>query len=199
MNEFISGSISGIASLFVSQPFDTIKVNIQTRPTVCPTITKAITNIIKNDGFLGFFKGIVPPIFGVGLISGTTFGIYSKSTKFYKKYTDNYLLNSFFSGLNVGCITSMIISPTELLKTKLQTSNSYKGNFDCLQKVYSHQGIPGLYSGLTSTLMRDGFGFGVYFFTYELLHSHWGDSNLALLNAGGFAGTVRFILILIVS
>lgn len=193
MNDFISGTISGVASLFVSHPFDTVKVNIQTKSTESPNISRAITNILKRDGLFGLFKGIVPPMYGAGIISGATFGIYSQSKKFYEKYTKNYLLNSFLSGLNVGCISSMIISPTELLKTKLQTSKTYQGNWDVLKKVYYHQGIAGLYSGFTSTLVRDGFGFGVYFFTYELLHHYWGDSDLALLNAGGLAGTVSSI------
>lgn len=192
MNEFIAGTVSGVSSLLVGQPFDVIKTQIQTKPNLYPNVNTTVSLILKNNGIIGFWRGIMAPIYGVGILSGTCFGLYSKSFSFIEKKTKiSPLTNSFISGCNVGLITSIILTPSELVKTKMQTSYQYKNTFDVVKKVFKNQGIKGFFWGLNTMLLRDGIGYGFYFSTYYYLKEKFGTSNFALLNSGGIAGVVR--------
>lgn len=191
MKEFVAGTLSGVSSLVVGQPFDVIKVQIQTKPYICPNVNTTISHILKNNGYIGLWRGIMAPIYGVGVLSGTCFGLYSKSFSYLEKKTKiSPLSNSFVSGCNVGIVTSVIITPSELIKTKMQTSYEYKGVLDVVKKVFKSQGVKGLFRGFNSMLIRDGVGYGFYFASYHYLKEKFGTSNFALLNAGGIAGTV---------
>ena len=45
----------------------------------------------------------------------------------------------------------------------------YKSPGHCLKKIYLTEGIPGVYRGFLTTVLREGPSFGVYFLSYEFL------------------------------
>lgn len=65
--DLTAGTIGGITQVLVGQPFDIVKVRIQTAPT--GTYSSALDcakKVIKNDGPLGFWKGSLVPLVGIG-------------------------------------------------------------------------------------------------------------------------------------
>jgi solute carrier family 25 carnitine/acylcarnitine transporter 20/29 len=65
-----------------------------------------------------------------------------------------------------GATVSFIAAPVEHIKARLQIQYSsdkgqrlYKGPIDCASKIYKHHGIPGLYHGLSATLIFRSFFF----------------------------------------
>jgi solute carrier family 25 carnitine/acylcarnitine transporter 20/29 len=66
--DLIAGTIGGWAQVTVGQPLDTIKVRIQTQPT--PAIYKNATDcfqqLVKAEGLKGLYRGVVPPLAGIG-------------------------------------------------------------------------------------------------------------------------------------
>merc|ERR1739841_43157 len=63
-----SASTAGaIASISVAQPLDVVKTRIQNRPFNSPESgVSIITNLMKNEGVGGFFKGLTPKLMVVG-------------------------------------------------------------------------------------------------------------------------------------
>ena len=61
---FITGGAYGVTTIAVEHPFDTVKTQMHaskgniTKGTFLSTCTK----IAKTDGFLGFYRGLFPPI-----------------------------------------------------------------------------------------------------------------------------------------
>ncbi|KAJ6410536.1 hypothetical protein OIU84_007310 [Salix udensis] len=53
---FIAGGIAGAASRTVTAPLDRIKVILQIQ-TTCARLAPTINKILKEEGFLGFFRG----------------------------------------------------------------------------------------------------------------------------------------------
>jgi hypothetical protein len=60
--DFLAGSISGILGTFVGHPLDTVKCRIQARKINYSSFFMTIQKILKEEKFLGLFKGVVPPI-----------------------------------------------------------------------------------------------------------------------------------------
>ncbi|GAV54364.1 hypothetical protein ZYGR_0AL00960 [Zygosaccharomyces rouxii] len=77
-------------------------------------------------------------------------------------YTNYYFypifdsIYNFALGSIAGCIGATAVYPIDLVKTRMQAQRSlsqYKNSFDCFSKVFSRDGIKGLYSGLGPQLL----------------------------------------------
>ena len=55
--------------------------------------------------------------------------------------------DAFIAGANVGVIASILESPVDLLKCKLQATKEYSGVFSAARSLYSRFGLPGLWQG----------------------------------------------------
>ena len=88
--------------------------------------------------------------------------------------------------------------PIELLKVRLQVQDPtrprlYGSIFDCARQTLRQQGLPGLYRGMTATMLRDIPSFAAYFGLYESIKAAWRtpdghNTALQLIGAGGLAG-----------
>ncbi|KAF4637572.1 hypothetical protein G7Y89_g510 [Cudoniella acicularis] len=70
------------------------------------------------------------------------------------------------AGVMAGATVSFIAAPVEHIKARLQIQYSnkkserlYKGPIDCAKKIYKFHGIPGIYHGLSATLLFRSFFF----------------------------------------
>lgn len=70
------------------------------------------------------------------------------------------------AGIMAGCTVSFVAAPVEHIKARLQiqyaahkSERLYKGPIDCIRKIYAHHGIPGIYHGLSATLIFRSFFF----------------------------------------
>ena len=104
-------------------------------------------------------------------------------------------------GFGTGAIQSLVLSPVELVKIRLQLLRSPTGPRDVAQSILRAEGFRGLYRGLTITVLRDAPAHGVYFSTYEYTREwlHPGcrkdgcESFGTMLLAGGLAGVASWI------
>jgi hypothetical protein len=63
----IASCAGAVASITVAQPLDVIKTRIQNRPFHSPESgVSVVTNLMKNEGFGAFFKGLTPKLLVVG-------------------------------------------------------------------------------------------------------------------------------------
>jgi solute carrier family 25 carnitine/acylcarnitine transporter 20/29 len=91
------------------------------------------------------------------------------------------------AGATAGAAGSVVSSPTELIRTKMQMvrknnllaqmkgaaagginpEENYKGNWDCAKKIIRNHGVRGIYQGYLATLLRDMQGYAWFFYGYE--------------------------------
>lgn len=63
----IASCLGAVASITVAAPLDVIKTRVQNRPFDSPESgVKIVTNLVRNEGFGAFFKGLAPKILVVG-------------------------------------------------------------------------------------------------------------------------------------
>ncbi|CCG21122.1 Ymc1 inner mitochondrial membrane transporter [Candida orthopsilosis Co 90-125] len=175
--DLFAGTMGGIAQVLVGQPFDCVKVRLQSAPEGAYSgALDVIKQLIKNEGFAGFYKGTLTPLVGVGACVSVQFSV----NEFMKRYYDQKLngkplslLQFFNCGAVAGFANGFLTSPIEHIRIRLQTQTAgnkiFHGPIDCFKKIYQIDGLRGIYKGLGPTLARESVGLGIYFATYEAL------------------------------
>lgn len=161
MENFIYGYVSGMAGILVSHPFDTIKTNIQENKPI-------------NKNIRVLYRGLIPPLIGVGLEKAVVFGTYHNIIK----HTESPAIAGAVSGLTA----SVVVTPFERIKILIQTGQKLRLN--------------GLMNGLSATWSREVPGFAIYFSVYEWLKSK--DTDFTPIKGfayGTAAGTAAWTLI----
>ncbi|KAJ3576537.1 hypothetical protein NP233_g368 [Leucocoprinus birnbaumii] len=159
-----------MASLAVGFPLDTVKVRFQD-PAIATRYSStfnAITTIIREEKFIGLFKGISSPMASVALMNGLVFASYQFLMKLQLESpeTTPTLAQIALAGAGSGIVSSIITTPIELIKIRQQSSFARTTARSVAWQIYRTHGLRGLYRGVTATALRDC-GYGAYFFAYE--------------------------------
>jgi len=183
LKDLFAGACGGIAQVLLGQPFDIVKVRLQTSQQYSSALDCA-TQIWKNEGPLAFYKGTLTPLIGIGACVSVQFGGFHYARRALEKrnaekhphspptlsYGQYYLAGAF-----AGVTNTFLSAPIEHVRIRLQTqphgaARLYKGPLDCIRKLSSHEGVlRGLYRGSAVTVLREAQAYGVWFLTYEYL------------------------------
>uniref|UniRef100_A0A6N2LLQ8 EF-hand domain-containing protein n=1 Tax=Salix viminalis TaxID=40686 RepID=A0A6N2LLQ8_SALVM len=122
---FIAGGIAGAASRTVTAPLDRIKVILQIQ-TTCARLAPTINKILKEEGFLGFFRGNGLNVVKVAPESAIKFYAYEmlKDVIGDVKGGDKVDIGPggrLLAGGMAGAVAQTAIYPMDLVKTRLQT------------------------------------------------------------------------------
>jgi solute carrier family 25 carnitine/acylcarnitine transporter 20/29 len=177
LKDLLGGTMGGIAQVLVGQPFDTVKVRLQSAPEgTYKGALDVIKKLLAKEGPKGFYKGTLTPLVGVGACVSVQFSVNEYMKRYYDQKLNGQplsLLDFFTCGGVAGFANGFLASPIEHIRIRLQTQTGdqklFNGPLDCAKKVYQSSGIKGIYKGLTPTLFREGVGLGIYFATYEAL------------------------------
>lgn len=203
--EFFSATIGSICCCYTGQPFDTVKVRMQTDPANFGTVYKSTISILRNEGIPAFWKGAVPTAMGMAAENAMAFGVNEALKRAFpdekegqKKHENERpsLLKPFLMGAITGCCSAIVLLPSEVIKCKLQmvqganTTSQY-----IMSQMQQKQGRFASYCiGLEAQLARDASFYAVFFGGYEMfcyLFRTYVPSMPEELNyfvSGGFAG-----------
>jgi mitochondrial ornithine carrier protein len=75
--DILFGSIAGVIGKAIEYPFDTVKVRLQAQPSTGPLTYSGpldcLRQSVRQDGFLGLYRGISPPLFGAAVETASLF------------------------------------------------------------------------------------------------------------------------------
>ncbi|KAF7266453.1 hypothetical protein GWI33_020220 [Rhynchophorus ferrugineus] len=182
--DFTSGCLGGIALVYVGQPLDTIKVKLQTFPLLYAGMVDCLKKTYIQDGIVrGLYAGTVPALATNIVENAVLFLCYGFCQKIIVKATgassteDLSVISNATAGFLASFFSSVAITPTELIKCKLQamheTSQNAKGRLvhvgplNLTQDIFKKEGVPGLFRGLVPTLAREMPGYFFFFGGYE--------------------------------
>ncbi|XP_072276270.1 mitochondrial glycine transporter [Pyxicephalus adspersus] len=180
---FVCGSLSGTCSTLLFQPLDLVKTRLQTqqlsshgnRVGMCQLFLK----VIRNENLLGLWKGVSPSFLrcipGVGIYFSTLYLL--KQQIFSGKELSP--LESVFLGAGSRTVAGVCMLPFTVIKTRYESGNySYRSVFGALGNIYRTEGVRGLFSGLTATLLRDAPFSGIYLMFYTQAKKYAFQSNI---------------------
>jgi len=201
----LSGSIAGMIGLVVGSPFDFVKVRMQnqtagnTKVHIIPTIFQAW----KNEGITAFYKGLLPPLIGEGILNSVWFGTYAIMSALLQKdrNTDLTFAQGCIAGAAAGVTGSFVYGPVDLVKVRAQMSKERgekrKKPVQIINEIYKSDGLWGFTRGLGTTMMREVPSMITYFGLYNSLKQAVtrSDGTIPLFGqimAGGTAGVMAW-------
>lgn len=198
------GSTAGIIGKFVEYPFDTIKVRLQAESTTSskshrlhgPLDAFAAAWRSSEGPFKSLYRGISAPLFGAAVETSSLFFSYriaqdimittvpsfrtleTKDGDAKAKLPFSALL---LAGAASGAFTSLLLTPIELIKCKMQVSlppshlasdpgyptSKPLGPMQLIKLVFKSQGLLGFWHGQLGTLIRETGGSAAWFGSYE--------------------------------
>ncbi|KAK2744394.1 hypothetical protein FQN57_004290 [Myotisia sp. PD_48] len=215
VKDLTSGAVGGIAQVLLGQPFDIVKVRLQTTTQYSNALDCA-RKILATEGPLAFYKGTLTPLIGIGACVSVQFGAFHEARRRIEEwnatkghantglsYSQYYLAGAF-----AGVTNSVISGPIEHVRIRMQTqphgaNRLYNGPLDCIKKLSAHGGVMrGLYRGEAVTVLREAQAYGFWFLSFEYL-MNWDAqrnnikreeiSSLKVATYGGLAGEVLWI------
>ncbi|TRM70257.1 mitochondrial carrier domain-containing protein [Schizophyllum amplum] len=185
VKDLTAGTVGGIFQVLVGQPFDIVKVRMQTSPAGTYTgMMGCAGGILKNEGPLAFYKGTLSPLLGIGVCVSIQFGALEWTKRVFAQQnlargvggpegTGFGAGQLFTAGVAAGIANGIVSCPVEHIRIRLQTQSAtnpvYKGPGDAIAKIYSQHGLAGIFKGQGVTFLREATGYGMYFLTYEKL------------------------------
>lgn len=171
--ENLGGFVSGSVSLCIGHPFDTIKVRLQAGHTQYRGAADCLKRTVRHEGVRALFKGLLSPLVANSAMNAVTFSTWQEAQRLlhFEEGSEAPLSKVFVAGGIAGVVQCAIATPVELVRTKLQvqheSSRLYAGNVDCIRQVVRSEGLPGIYRGNMSMMLREGPAFACYFSVYE--------------------------------
>ncbi|KAG9661500.1 hypothetical protein KCU85_g3550, partial [Aureobasidium melanogenum] len=186
VKDLFAGAVGGIAQVLIGQPFDIVKVRLQTTSQYSGA-ADAASKILKNEGATAFYKGTLTPLIGIGACVSVQFGAFHYARRTFERQNaakNGGILETpqplsygqyYAAGAFAGIANTLMSSPIEHIRIRLQTqphgaARLYNGPIDCVKKLCAHEGVlKGLYRGTGVTWLREAQAYGVWFTAFEFM------------------------------
>jgi hypothetical protein len=166
--------------------------------------------LIRAEGGAALWKGVVPTCLGMVMENAVAFAVNEQLKRSFPSggATDGTnagfasdLLSPMLRGFFTGLTSSLVLIPSEIIKTKTQVSTTAGvTSWTVTKSILSRQGVRGLFCGLDAQFARDGPFYAVFFGGYDAMvrlgKSAYPDVNDEALYfaCGGFAGMLGWLV-----
>ncbi|XP_061740762.1 calcium-binding mitochondrial carrier protein SCaMC-3b isoform X2 [Nerophis ophidion] len=162
---FIAGSLAGVTAQTIIYPMEVLKTRLTLRTTgQYSGVADCARRILKKEGIRAFYKGYLPNTLGIIPYAGIDLAVYETLKN---AWLQRYCVDSADPGVLVllGCGTvsstcgQLASYPLALIRTRMQaqacTEDSPKMTMvGQLKYIISHEGVLGLYRGITPNFLK---------------------------------------------
>ncbi|KAH8417599.1 hypothetical protein KR222_002427, partial [Zaprionus bogoriensis] len=169
----VAGGVTGALDIIVSHPTDFIKTQMQLDKHNNKYLgtMDCIRKTIAAHGIFGLYRGIGVLLLGNIPRVASRFGVFEYCNYMLKEPDGSHTaLNIFFSGLLAGITESVVaITPIETIKVKIlndmyRDTPRYRGMMHATYDILKHEGIRGIYKGLSLTIIKQGSNQAIRFY-----------------------------------
>ena len=108
-----------------------------------------VYNIWINEGITGYYKGVWAPLVSVPFLNAVIFASFEISRKVLRHIRNKEqldLIDVALAGAVAGVCNTVIVTPIELIKCKMQMQKNfrkYKNSLECITKLVMKNGVRG--------------------------------------------------------
>ncbi|KAL5073031.1 hypothetical protein RYX36_012015 [Vicia faba] len=210
--EFVAGGFGGIAGVISGYPLDTLRIRQQSSKNNGSAFG-ILRKMVAREGAGSLYRGMAAPLASVTFQNAIVFQTYASLSRAFDPSDSAKDPPSYKSvalgGIGTGGLQSLLLSPVELIKIRLQLQNTNQSKesttttspIKVAKNIWRKEGLRGIYRGLGITVIRDAPSHGVYFWTYEYMREHFhpgcrtsGKESLnTMLVSGGSAGVASWV------
>lgn len=145
------------------------------------SVRHSITDIWRDEGITGYYRGVVTSLLQIAPYMGILFGTYEATrTSFTTSNVVSPGTADFLAGGIAGVVSKCAIFPLDTIRKRLQvqgpTRERYihkdipvytQGILHCAKEIVRREGIRGLYKGLGVALLKSGPSAAVTLWVFE--------------------------------
>ena len=176
---YLAGCAGGTVQLAIACPVELVKIKLQTQSSEMAKYRgpwHCLSQIAKEHGARGLFRGIVPHVWR----DGHGFGVYMVIYELFLHLSGGRekagKSEQFIAGGLAGLGSWLAVLPFDVVKSRMQADDfakpKYHGMFDCMHKSYKADGVSVFTRGALAMSLRAFPVNGVTFIVYEVLMEH---------------------------
>ncbi|WFD32582.1 Mitochondrial Translation Optimization [Malassezia sp. CBS 17886] len=170
--DLAAGSLAGAAQVVVGQPLDTIKTRAQIAPPgQFSGPVDIFVSTVKHEGVAGLFKGITSPLLGISAQNALLFTAFSLAKRAVSPTPDLSIAQVASAGALAGGVNSVLSSPVELFKIRMQAqygSSTDKTLLQVARAVWTEHGFRhGVMRGFWITVLREMPAYAGFYGAFE--------------------------------
>eukprot|EP01038_Epipyxis_sp_PR26KG_P004277 gene4277-6057_t len=207
----IAGACAGVTGTLLGYPLDSIKTRMQVEAMRMSssniTMKRAIYHIYQENGLMGFYRGVLSPLFSLTILNTLNFTNYNyfKNVICNSSNTKHEVISGWKIGLAGSCVgpfAAIISTPFELVKTYMQLNGNNKNSLSVTFEIIRTKGVKALYVGHLVNTTREVTFLSTYFMVYEHLKASFLVSNhiinlptpITIAISGGSAGAIGWFI-----
>ncbi|KAL3766225.1 hypothetical protein ACHAWO_012227 [Cyclotella atomus] len=159
--KFLAGAITGGVGSVIGNPFDVMKTLAQTNKDKTVSMMGLVTNMYKDQGVGGFYRGVEVNVMRACVLNATKMGVYDMTKGYVTNATGwnrKDVKTSFASAFVAGFFMTVTVAPWDMLRTKLMNQPTdaklYDGFADCAKKTVQADGVLSLWRGFVPIWAR---------------------------------------------
>ncbi|KAJ3368039.1 hypothetical protein GGF31_006872 [Allomyces arbusculus] len=174
----LTGVSAGCTEAFLVVSFELVKIRLQDKASAgkYKSTWDCVAKIMREEGPLAFFKGLEATIWRHATWNGGYFSVINVIDGALPEQ-DTYwgkLGNKFISGTFGGTVGTMVNTPFDVVKTRIQNQPTgpgivpkYNWTLPALSTIAREEGAAALYKGFTPKVLRLGPGGGILYVVYD--------------------------------
>ncbi|KAJ2194455.1 hypothetical protein IW139_004639 [Coemansia sp. RSA 353] len=201
--DFVAGSLAGAAQVRMQVE----KAGMFKGPVDC------LLKTVKNEGVLGLYKGMASPLVGIAAVNSLLFWAYSygKTLQTGSPNITPTMGQIALAGAGAGVVNSVLASPVELLKVRLQVQYNaaargaevFRGPVPLARHLVQQFGARGIAWGFWATVAREIPAYAAFYSGFEFAKRRFADlltdgdasklSPLPLMLSGSLGGVSYWV------
>uniref|UniRef100_G3UNG8 Solute carrier family 25 member 41 n=1 Tax=Loxodonta africana TaxID=9785 RepID=G3UNG8_LOXAF len=174
----LAGSLAVAISQTLINPMEVLKTRLTLRRTgQYKGLRDCARQILEKEGPRAFYRGYLPNMLGIVPYACTDLAIYEMMRCLWQKsgrdMEDPSGLVSLSSVTLSTTCGQMASYPLTLVRTRMQAQDTVEGSNPTMcgvfQRILAQQGLPGLYRGMTPTLLKVLPAGGISYLVYEVM------------------------------
>lgn len=172
--DMLAGALGGAVSVLLGQPFDLIRVRLQTSQGGNPfSVTR---DIWVHEGARAFYKGAAMPFVFTGVAATLQFSVFHRMREVFERRNGSARLSvgqQYLAGGVAGLANTVVSGPVEHIRTRLQLQpvgegRLYAGPRDCIRQIVRIAGPLGVFKAFPVAAVKEFQAFGCYFAAFEV-------------------------------
>jgi len=173
----ITGSSAGATESIVVVPFELVKIKLQDKASTFAGPMDVLRQIIKKDGVLGLYAGMEATFWRHLWWNAGYFGCIFKVREMLPKpqTSSARLTNDLIAGTVGGCVGTIINTPFDVVKSRIQgaakvpgVAPKYNWTYPSIVTIFREEGAAALYKGFVPKVLRLAPGGGVLLLVVEV-------------------------------
>jgi solute carrier family 25 2-oxodicarboxylate transporter 21 len=176
----LTGMSAGITEATIVSTPDLLKIRLQDKRNagMFTNSRDVVRHILKSEGVYGLGRGIEATVWRHAVWNAGYFGIISfvRDALPKAKSKEGTLLNNFVAGTIGGTFGTILNTPFDVVKTRVQSQVAapYKYNWTlpALSTIVREEGVGALYKGFVPKVLRLGPGGGILLVVFDFLSGY---------------------------